>query len=391
MAKRIKIASDQRPFVMAYWDFIESELFDWNEKRLVIILKKFADSNNQCFPSIKTLCKFSQLSKMTVLKALRSLEKKKVITIEHREDADNNRSQSNLYTLYDYPELWNAESIEQINETVDIEELRLFELAKKKGYQLVKEKELETTVPTKATADSSTQKSSSKENNTKKIEKSQGLEQYTLEQIHHLIDYEDIINKNTGKREKIDSVVNILYTYLNTNKETLRINGMDMPTKVVISRLTKLSGEDILYAIEKYEEQAEVKEIRNTTGYIMTILYKTLEQKAFDLEAILKVKELLPVQLDDKSYKQILKAARFDISKIKEAMNTLQIIGSEDDFTETLIKEIQKNVSKTTENVNDMKSTRNVGYNDFPQRSYDYDELERILLNSQQNPKNSYE
>ena len=185
MAKRIKIASDQRPFVMAYWDFIESELFDWNEKRLVIILKKFADSNNQCFPSIKTLCKFSQLSKMTVLKALRSLEKKKVITIEHREDADNNRSQSNLYTLYDYPELWNAESIEQINETVDIEELRLFELAKKKGYQLVKEKELETTVPTKATADSSTQKSSSKENNTKKIEKSQGLEQYTLEQIHH--------------------------------------------------------------------------------------------------------------------------------------------------------------------------------------------------------------
>ena len=391
MAKRIKIASDQRPFVMAYWDFIESELFDWNEKRLVIILKKFADSNNQCFPSIKTLCKFSQLSKMTVLKALRSLEKKKVITIEHREDADNNRSQSNLYTLYDYPELWNAESIEQINETVDIEELRLFELAKKKGYQLVKEKELETTVPTKATADSSTQKSSSKENNTKKIEKSQGLEQYTLEQIHHLLAYEDIINKDTGKREKIDSVVNILYTYLNTNKETLRINGMDMPTKVVISRLTKLSGEDILYAIEKYEEQAEVKEIRNTTGYIMTILYKTLEQKAFDLEAILKVKELLPVQLDDKSYKQILKAARFDISKIKEAMNTLQIIGSEDDFTETLIKEIQKNVSKTTENVNDMKSTRNVGYNDFPQRSYDYDELERILLNSQQNPKNSYE
>lgn len=391
MAKRIKIASDQRPFVMAYWDFIESELFDWNEKRLVIILKKFADSNNQCFPSIKTLCKFSQLSKMTVLKALRSLEKKKVITIEHREDADNNRSQSNLYTLYDYPELWNAESIEQINETVDIEELRLFELAKKKGYQLVKEKELETTVPTKATADSSTQKSSSKENNTKKIEKSQGLEQYTLEQIHHLLDYEDIINKDTGKREKIDSVVNILYTYLNTNKETLRINGMDMPTKVVISRLTKLSGEDILYAIEKYEDQAEVKEIRNTTGYIMTILYKTLEQKAFDLEAILKVKELLPVQLDDKSYKQILKAARFDISKIKEAMNTLQIIGSEDDFTETLIKEIQKNVSKTTENVNDMKSTRNVGYNDFPQRSYDYDELERILLNSQQNPKNSYE
>lgn len=391
MAKRIKIASDQRPFVMAYWDFIESNLFDWNEKRLVIILKKFADSNNQCFPSIKTLCKFSQLSKMTVLKALRSLEEKKVITIEHREDADNNRSQSNLYTLYDYPEIWNAESVELIKETVDIEELRLFELAKKKGYQLIKEKELETTVPTKATADSSTQKSPSKEDNTKKLEKSQDLEQYTLEQIHNLLNYDDIINKNSEKKEKIDSIINILHTYLNTNKNTLRINGMDMPAKVVISRLSKLSGDDILYAIEKYEEQSEIKEIRNTTGYIMTILYKTLEQKAFDLEAILKVKELLPIQLDANSYKQILKAAGFNISKIKAAMDTLQIIGSEDNYTEVLIEEIQKDASETTEKGNYMKNTCNIGYKDFHQRSYDYDELERILLNSQQNHKDSYE
>ena len=99
MAKRIKIADDQRPFVMAYWDFIESSLFDWNEKRIFIILKKFADSNNQCFPSMQTLCKLSQLSKNTVKKALRSLEEKKAIKIEHRKDKEKNKHQSNIYII----------------------------------------------------------------------------------------------------------------------------------------------------------------------------------------------------------------------------------------------------------------------------------------------------
>lgn len=141
MSRKIKVNSDQRPFVMVYWDFIESSLFDWNEKRIFIVLKKFANEKNQCFPSIKTLCDLSQLSRNTVKKALKSLREKKVISIEHRRDKENNRSQSHLYTLYDYKELWKAESIEQIKETIDVEELQLFELAKKKGYILTKEKE----------------------------------------------------------------------------------------------------------------------------------------------------------------------------------------------------------------------------------------------------------
>ena len=88
--------------------------------------------------SIETLCRLSQLSKATVLKTLKSLEEKKAIKVEHRKDK-NNKTISNFYTIYDYQELWNAESIEQIKETIDIEELQLFELAKKKGYVLTKE------------------------------------------------------------------------------------------------------------------------------------------------------------------------------------------------------------------------------------------------------------
>lgn len=213
MSKRIEISSNQRPFVMIYWDFIECDLFDWYEKRIFIILKKFADSNNQCFPSIATLCKLSQLSKNTVRKTLKNLEEKKAISIAQRKCKENKEYQSNLYTLHDFPELWNAESIEQITETVDIDELRLFELAKKKGYRLEKEKEPGTTAPTKEPVEPSTKNDRYPDlNNTAQTEKSQDRERYTLEQIHQLFDYDIMLHDYPSQQQDIDTVMSILHT-----------------------------------------------------------------------------------------------------------------------------------------------------------------------------------
>lgn len=280
MPRKIKVTSDQRPFVMTYWDFIESNLFDWNEKRIFIILKKFADKNNQCFPSIKTLCDLSQLSRNTVKKTLKSLEEKKVITIEHRNDKENNRSQSHLYTLYDYKELWNAESIEQIKETVDIEELQLFELAKKKGYILTKEKE-PTSEPTKVTDVSTHSNCINQPDNTIDLQKSQDLERYTLSQIKELFGYKVMIHDYPDEQEYIDSVMDILHTTVNTGRKTIRISGTDKPTMVVIGKLMKLNNESILYAIKKFKEQTE--RIKNPTAYMLAILYAAPEQYKLDV------------------------------------------------------------------------------------------------------------
>lgn len=279
MAKRIKLASDQRPFVMAYWDFIESNLFDWNEKRIVIILKKFANSKNQCFPSIETLCKLSQLSKTTVLKTLKSLETKKAIKIEHRKDK-NNGSQSNLYTLYDFKELWNAESIEQIKETVDIEELQLFELAKKKGYRLEKEKK-PSSKPTKVKDDDLNKNHLSKKNNTKEKEKSQeeNKNDITLDEIKRIYQYDKLIQENLEKKQDIDSIINIIHNVMNTDK-AVRISGKFTKADIVKEKLKKLTPEHILYVIKKFGEQT--KEIKNPTAYLITMLYHAPEQYNLD-------------------------------------------------------------------------------------------------------------
>ena len=61
--KKIKSATDQRKFIMIYHDFLESDLLTSHEKMVFIALKKFADSNNQCFPSLKKLIDVTRISK----------------------------------------------------------------------------------------------------------------------------------------------------------------------------------------------------------------------------------------------------------------------------------------------------------------------------------------
>lgn len=279
--KKIKISTSQRPFIIVYHDFLESELLDNPYQiTLYIYLKKFADENNQCFPSLKRLSKLTKMGISKVKTTLNELEEKGVIVKENR-TKPNGGATSNLYTLHDYKELWKAESVEQIKETVDIEELQLFELAKKKGYILTKEKE-PTSAPTKAT-DVSTQKNNVyKEQNTISEPKSQDLERYTIDQIKQFFDYNIMVGDNPYLQQDIDSVMNILHTAINTTKATIKIAKEDKPSMVVIGKLMKLNNESIMYAIEKYKEQTE--RIKNPTSYMLTILYNAPEQFNLDIQ-----------------------------------------------------------------------------------------------------------
>lgn len=278
--KKIKLDTGQRPFVMVYHDFLESELLDNPYQiTLYICLKKFADENNQCFPSLKRLSKLTKMSISKVKTTLDELEEKGVIVKESRIKSNGGKI-SNLYTLHDYKELWNAESIEQIKETVDIEELQLFELAKKKGYILTKEKE-PTSEPTKVTDVSTFQNKSNQPDNTIESQKSQDSERYTLGQIKELFGYEVMILDYPDEQEYIDSVMDILHTTVNTDRKTIRISGTDKPTMVVIGKLMKLNNESILYAIRKFKGQTE--RIKNPTAYMLAILYAAPEQYKLDI------------------------------------------------------------------------------------------------------------
>ena len=158
--------------------------------------------------------------------------------------------------------------------------MKLVAELRSRGYTVTKEKGLETE-PTKAQNQALDLKPFNIVNTTTNSGESQDLERYTLDQIKQLFDYDIMIHDNPYRQQDIDSVVNILYTTMNTTKATIRIAGEDKPSMVVVGKLMKLSYSEIIYAIEKYQEQTE--RIKNPTSYMLTLLYNSKEQMNLDI------------------------------------------------------------------------------------------------------------
>lgn len=279
--KKNQLDTDQRPFVMAYHDFLKSGLLDNHYQIVVFIyLKMFADDNNQCYPSIKKISKLSKISVHKIKITLAELENKGIIAKKNRTRLDGGKS-SNLYTLYDYKELWNIDSGEEITTIIDeIREKHMIEALTAKGYHIIKEKELETE-PTKAQNQAPNKNiSDMNKDNTKEL-KSQELERYTMTDIKMLYEYDSLIIQYPAKQTDIDVVFDILYDTLNSTKQMTRVCGEDKPTMVVIGRLMKLQPDDLIYSIDKYHEQTD--RIKNVKSYLLTILYNSREQQHLDI------------------------------------------------------------------------------------------------------------
>ena len=284
MARRkIKSATDQRKFTIVYNDFLESDLLDKHEKLIYIAIKRFADNDTlKAFPSLKTLHKITGISIRWIKKSIEHMEQLGVISVEHRED-DEKGHQSNLYTLYDYAEIWNVGSSEDVAAVAyEISEAKLVAELRARGYTVIKEKEPDKTEPTKVTVEPSTKLNQFDiVNTTINSEKSQELEHYTIDQIRQIFDYDILVNDKPLWQKDIDSVFSILHTALNTTKETIRVGGEDKPTMIVIGKLMKLDYSEIMYCIEKYNEQTE--RIKNPTAYMLTLLYNAKEQMNLDI------------------------------------------------------------------------------------------------------------
>lgn len=279
--KKIKSATDQRKFTLVYNDFLESDLLNHYEKSVFIALKKYADNDTmRAFPSLNKLHKITGISLSQVRRSIDHMKELGVISVEHRTDEDKGH-QSNLYTLYDYAEIWSVGSSEDIAAVAnEISEMKLVAELRSRGYTVTKEKGLDNE-PTKAHYQAPQLNQFDIVNTTTNSGESQDLERYTLDQIKQLFDYDIIIQDNPYRQQDIDSVMNILYTTMNTTKATIRIAREDKPSMVVIGKLMKLSYSEIMYAIEKYQEQTE--RIKNPTSYMLTLLYNSKEQMNLDI------------------------------------------------------------------------------------------------------------
>lgn len=282
--KRIKSATDQRRFTLVYNDFLESDILNYYEKMVFIALKKFADNDTmRAFPSLKTIHGITGISLSQVRRSIEHMEQLGVISVEHRTDKEKGH-QSNIYTLYDYAEIWKVDSSnDDVAAVVDeISEAKLVAELKARGYTVTKEKEPDTLQADQSDNESSTQLNQFDiVNTTINSKESQEVERYSLVEIRAYYEYDIMVNDNPFAKNDIDSVMDILHTYLNTTKKTIRIGGDDKPAMVVISKLMKLTYSEIMYAIDKFKDQTD--RIKNPTAYMLTLLYNSKEQMNLDI------------------------------------------------------------------------------------------------------------
>ena len=280
----IKSIDDQRKFTKIFNDFLESELLDKHEKLIFIAIKRFADNETLvAFPSLKTLHKMTGISIKWIQKSINHMEELGILRVEQR-ISEENGIQSNLYTLYDYAEVWKTGKNEEIKEIIHRTEIQhMIDILKSFGYSVNKEKGLESE-PTKAQnqAIQHLKNQTDMPDITTNLDESQHLERYTLEDIKQLFDYDIMIHDTPFLQQDIDSVMDILHTAMNSNKTTIRIAREDKPAMVVIGKLMKLGKESIVYAIGKFKEQTG--RIKNPASYMLTILYNAPEQYRLDIQ-----------------------------------------------------------------------------------------------------------
>lgn len=247
--KKKNNSTSQQPFTMISHNFLDNPNLNVYQKMVFIALKRFADDKNQCYPSIAKLSDITQISPRKIQMILRELAQKHLISITDRSRLDGGYS-SNLYTLYD---------------------------DKIKKKELVSNADQSTLTSTQALKHIH---KPTKDDIINQPKSQAAAERYTLDSLKKLYDYSTLIADYPHYQEHINTALNIIYDTLNTSKATIRIGTDDKPTMVVSSRLLKLDPSDLIYAIERFNQQSE--RIKNVKGYLLTILYTAKEQAHLD-------------------------------------------------------------------------------------------------------------
>lgn len=281
----VQLARSERRYVKIYNDFLRTEILSTEEKIMYIALKSFVNYNcdaGQIFPSMETLCQLTSMSRPRATRTITSLIKKGIVVKQRR-----GLTKSNLYTLYDNPAMWAAGSEQEMRDLAESSiplssQEMIDELERRGAIKIVTQKEPESgTDQSSDTGTSVNQLNVVLTTDNFTMSKTVSQERYTMQQLQEFYEYTSLVNYKRCSISDLDAVMDILYDTLNSMKPTIRISGENKPTMVVISKLMKLTSEEILYAIGKFNEQTE--RINNPRSYMLTILYTAKEQMNLDL------------------------------------------------------------------------------------------------------------
>ena len=113
----VQSATQERLYVRVYHDFLGTKHLTSEEKIVYIVLKSFLNfkyDEGQVFPSMSLLCQLTSMSRPRATRIITSLIKKGAVKKERR-----GLTKSNLYTLYDNPSMWAADTVDGMRDAAE--------------------------------------------------------------------------------------------------------------------------------------------------------------------------------------------------------------------------------------------------------------------------------
>lgn len=253
------------------------------QKMMYVMLRQYIDDKKQCFPSVKTLAEECSMSVAKATEVLKELEEKKIITKTSRY-LESGGQTSNIYTIHDHVKVKPKQTKPKpINDSVP--EFEALTADKRKEASQVNQADQsnftqdtsEIDISDLQLHDNTKDEASQAENRTEKVAVQT---KHSTDELKKQYDYVAMISENPSKQEYIDICIDIIATTINSKKQTIRIQKEEIPNAKVVDRLLKLTKEDILWVISKYEQQPN--QIHSPKAYLLTLLYDAKNQRILD-------------------------------------------------------------------------------------------------------------
>ena len=90
-------------------------------------------------------------------------------------------------------------------------------------------------------------------------------------QIMTNVDYDYLVSYTEVDRERLDELVELMLDTVCSTKSTIRVAGEELPAEVVRSRMLRLTGEHLLYVLDRVRENTT--DVRHVRQYLLTALY----------------------------------------------------------------------------------------------------------------------
>lgn len=263
---------DKKPYVMLYWDIL-NKLDNPYELSVYVYLKKHADhATGTCYPSIATLEKETNISEKKIRLILKNLKDKKLITIQNRTLVNGGKT-SNIYKLLEFEN-------EEIQAKPPLQDEKSEQRKRVSGMDQADQSESKQ--DTQLNNNANLQLHDNPFLNDSQAENQAEKPEYSMDELKKQYAYQALIAEHSAHQESIDICMNIIFTTVNSKKKDIRIQKEEVPRKKVTDRLFKLTKDDILWAIAKYEQQPN--EIHYPKAYVLTLLYDAKNQRLLDLQ-----------------------------------------------------------------------------------------------------------